>query len=117
MERVDLRQKAEGEWEQLWPPIFLEKAVAALRIRLSDLRARPRKKDSAWDRVWQRQRDQLADEELVHVERCTSQHVNTIIRFPGGENATERSRRDGQKKIVNFIAGERIVLHQRGPMD
>src|SRR5580704_3285752 len=37
--------------------------------------------------------------------------------FPGGENASERSRRNSQKKIVNFIAGERIVLHQRGPMD
>jgi hypothetical protein len=44
MERVDLRQKAEGEWEQLWPPMSLEKSVPALRIRLSDLRARPRKK-------------------------------------------------------------------------
>jgi hypothetical protein len=43
MERVDLRQKAEGEWEQWWPPMFLEKAVVALRIRLSDLRARPRR--------------------------------------------------------------------------
>jgi Glycosyl transferase family 2 len=63
MERVDLRQKAEGEWEQLWPPMFLEKAVAALRIRLSDLRVRPRKKDLTWDRVSQRQRAQLADED------------------------------------------------------
>src|SRR3984957_3017018 len=52
MERVDLQQKAEGEWEQLWPPMFLEKAVPALRIRLSDLRARRRKKDSAWDRFY-----------------------------------------------------------------
>ena len=52
MERVNLRQKAEGEWEQLWPPMFLEKAVPALRIRLSDLRARRRKKDSAWDRFY-----------------------------------------------------------------
>ena len=51
MERVDLRQKVEGEWEQLRPPMFLEKAVAPLRIRLSDLRARPRKEDSAWDRT------------------------------------------------------------------
>jgi hypothetical protein len=63
MERVDLRQKMEGEWKQLWPPMVLEKAVAALRIRLSDLRARPRKKDSAWDRDSQRQRAQLADED------------------------------------------------------
>jgi glycosyltransferase involved in cell wall biosynthesis len=51
MERVDLRQKAEGEWEQLWPPICLEKAVAALRVRLSELRARPQKTDPALDRV------------------------------------------------------------------
>ena len=63
MERVDLRQKVEGEWEQLWPPMFLEKAVAPLRIRLSDLRARPRKEDSAWDRISQQQRAQLADED------------------------------------------------------
>jgi Glycosyl transferase family 2 len=47
MERVDLQQKAEGEWEQLWPPMFLEKAVADLRIRLSDLRARPRKQEAS----------------------------------------------------------------------
>jgi Glycosyl transferase family 2 len=51
MERVHLRQKAEGEWERCWPPVFLEKAVAALRIRLPELRARPRKQDSAWDGV------------------------------------------------------------------
>jgi Glycosyl transferase family 2 len=51
MERVDLRQKAEGEWEQLWPPMPLEKAIEALRIRLSNLRARPRKKDSVLNRV------------------------------------------------------------------
>jgi Glycosyl transferase family 2 len=63
MERVDLQQKAEGEWEQMWPPISLEQAVAALRIRLSDLRVRPRKKDSAGDRVSLRQQDQLADEQ------------------------------------------------------
>ena len=63
IERVELRQKAEGEWEQLWPPMFLEKAVAALRIRVSDLRARPRKKESAWDRALPPKRDQLADRE------------------------------------------------------
>jgi hypothetical protein len=63
MERVVLRQKAEGEWEQWWPPMFLEKAVAALRIRLCDLRARSRKKDSDGDRISPRQRDHLADEE------------------------------------------------------
>jgi len=66
MERVDLRQKAEGEWEQLWPPMSLEKAIAALRIRLSNLRVRPRKKDST-RRIGKvsptRRRDQLADEE------------------------------------------------------
>ena len=39
------------------------------------------------------------------------------MRFPGRENARERGRRDAQKKIVNFIAGEGIVLHRRGPMD
>jgi hypothetical protein len=66
MERVDLRQKAEGEWEQLWPPIFLEKAVAALRIRLCDLRARPRQKDLAGDRVSPRRRNQLAEEALAN---------------------------------------------------
>lgn len=65
MERVDLRQKAEGEWEQLWPPMFLEKAVAALRIRLSDLRARPRKKRFGLGQGFTTaERDhQLADEE------------------------------------------------------
>jgi glycosyltransferase involved in cell wall biosynthesis len=47
MERVDLRQKAEGEWEQLWPPMSLERAVAALRVRLSELRARSEKKRSS----------------------------------------------------------------------
>jgi hypothetical protein len=45
MERVDLRQKLEGEWERLWPPVFLEKAVADLRIRLSFLRVCPRKQE------------------------------------------------------------------------
>ena len=44
MERVDLRQKSEGEWEKLWPPISLAEAVAALRIRLSNLRRVPGKK-------------------------------------------------------------------------
>jgi Glycosyl transferase family 2 len=48
MERVDLRRKAEGEWEQSWPPVFLEKALADLRIRLSDLRSRSRKRDLVW---------------------------------------------------------------------
>jgi Glycosyl transferase family 2 len=57
MERVDLRQKAEGKWEQLWPPMFLEKAVAALRLRLSDLRGHPGKKDSAWDKVSPQRRE------------------------------------------------------------
>ena len=45
MDRVDSQQRVEGEWEQLWPPVFLEKAVADLRIRLSDLRARSRKQE------------------------------------------------------------------------
>ena len=44
MERVDLRQKSEGEWEKLWPPMPLAEAVAALRIRLSNLRRVPGKK-------------------------------------------------------------------------
>jgi hypothetical protein len=44
MERVALRQKTEGEWEQWWPPMLLETAVSALRVRLSELRARRRKK-------------------------------------------------------------------------
>jgi hypothetical protein len=44
MERVDLRQKSEGEWEKLWPPMSLAEAVAALRIRLSNLRRVPGKK-------------------------------------------------------------------------
>jgi hypothetical protein len=61
-ERVDLRRKAEGEWERSWPPVFLEKAVADLRIRLSELRARSRKKDSDWVKPSQRPRDQLVDE-------------------------------------------------------
>ena len=61
MERVDLRQKAEGEWERLWPPMFLEEAVAALRVRVSDLRLRSRKKEPAWVKVSQQQKDQLAD--------------------------------------------------------
>jgi glycosyltransferase involved in cell wall biosynthesis len=43
MERVDLRQKSEGEWEKLWPPMSLAEAVAALRIRLSNLRRVPGK--------------------------------------------------------------------------
>jgi hypothetical protein len=63
MERIDLRQKAEGQWEQLWPPMFLEKAVTALRIRLSDLRARRRKKIRPGTGFPPRQRDQLADED------------------------------------------------------
>jgi hypothetical protein len=45
MERIESQQKAEGEWEQLWPTVFLEKAVADLRIRLFDLRVRPRKQE------------------------------------------------------------------------
>jgi hypothetical protein len=66
MERVDLRQKVEGKWEQLWPPMFLEKAVTALRIRLSDLRKRPRKKRFGLGTGFDNgQRDQLADEERV----------------------------------------------------
>jgi hypothetical protein len=44
MERVDLRQKSEAEWQKLWPPMSLAEAVAALRIRLSNLRRVPRKK-------------------------------------------------------------------------
>jgi glycosyltransferase involved in cell wall biosynthesis len=44
VERVDLRQKSEGEWEKLWPPISLAEAVAALRVRLSNLRRVPGKK-------------------------------------------------------------------------
>jgi hypothetical protein len=39
VERIDLRQKSEGEWERSWPKMLLERAIAALRIRLSDLRA------------------------------------------------------------------------------
>jgi glycosyltransferase involved in cell wall biosynthesis len=44
MERVDLRQKSEGEWEKMWPSMSLAEAVAALRIRLSNLRRVPGKK-------------------------------------------------------------------------
>jgi glycosyltransferase involved in cell wall biosynthesis len=41
VERIDLRQTTEGEWERSWPKMLLEQAIAALRIRLSDLRAGP----------------------------------------------------------------------------
>jgi len=75
MERVDLRQKADGEWEQLWPPMSLEKAIGALRIRLSNLRARPWKKDSVRNRVSQsdeRIPQALEEEELSHQARHSS---------------------------------------------
>ena len=76
MERVDLRQKAEGQWEQLWPPMSLEKAIAALRIRLSDLRARPRKKDSVWNRVSPGDDGRIPqareEDELLHQARHSS---------------------------------------------
>jgi glycosyl transferase family 2 len=63
MERVEFQQKAEGEWEQLWPPVFLEDAVADLRIRLSDLRRRSRKNDLTWVGVSRKRTNQLADGE------------------------------------------------------
>jgi hypothetical protein len=47
VERIGLRQTIEGEWERSWPKMFLEQAIAALRIRVSDLRPRPEKKSSA----------------------------------------------------------------------
>jgi Glycosyl transferase family 2 len=63
MERIDLRQKAEGDWEQSWPPVFLERAVAALRIRLSDLRSRHQERNLAWGKLPPRRRDQVEDED------------------------------------------------------
>ncbi len=44
VERIGLRQTIEGEWERSWPKMFLEQAIAALRIRLSDLRPGPENK-------------------------------------------------------------------------
>jgi hypothetical protein len=40
VERIDLRQTTEGEWERIWPKMFLERAIAGLRIRVSNLRKR-----------------------------------------------------------------------------
>jgi hypothetical protein len=41
MDRVDYRQTVEGDWEQLWPQMFLDEAIAELRLRLSYLRKHP----------------------------------------------------------------------------
>jgi hypothetical protein len=62
MERIDLRQKAEGAWEQSWPPMFLERAVAALRIRLADLRSRSQEETLAWGNLSHRRRDHVEHE-------------------------------------------------------
>jgi hypothetical protein len=62
MERIDLQQKAEGEWERSWPPIFLERAVASLRIRLSDLRSRSQGEKLPGGKPSDRWRDHLKDE-------------------------------------------------------
>jgi hypothetical protein len=47
VERIDLRQTTEGEWEPSWPKMFLPRAIAALRIRVSYLRDRTEKRSLA----------------------------------------------------------------------
>lgn len=44
VEQIDLRQTIEGEWELSWPKMSLERAIEALRIRVSDLREHPETK-------------------------------------------------------------------------
>ena len=63
MERVDLRQTSEGEWEKLWPPMSLAEAVAALRIRLSNLRRLPGKKARRGRGIDKGRQHQPVDEE------------------------------------------------------
>jgi Glycosyl transferase family 2 len=41
MERINLRQTVEGEWERSWPKIPLERAITELRNRLPDFRVGP----------------------------------------------------------------------------
>jgi hypothetical protein len=47
VERIELRQVTEGQWERSWPKMLLSEAITLLRIRVSDLRRPPEKKDSA----------------------------------------------------------------------
>jgi Glycosyl transferase family 2 len=102
-EQIELRQAIEGKWERSWPKMLLERAIAALRLRLYDLRNSARKDYSGGSIVpsASKRNEVRAMREVERGRRCDTSVVSSGALEQAGQVLSRENNRELHHRLMD----------------